>query len=135
MTTFFVLCDSGERHFPELLNTPFIGPFIKGGVAATVGWWCVIYRRPIRWNDKLTKCGCRLIWPFENLKSQIQGNTPGPNKLWDRFFWTLRTGGVKSLFRGFVPGTWRSIIANGASMLAFQVCQDIREKYVTPKKA
>jgi hypothetical protein len=41
MTTFFVLCDSGERHFPELLNTPFVGPFIKGGVAATVGWWYV----------------------------------------------------------------------------------------------
>jgi len=25
MTTFFVLCDTGERHIPEILNAPLIG--------------------------------------------------------------------------------------------------------------
>jgi solute carrier family 25 (mitochondrial carnitine/acylcarnitine transporter), member 20/29 len=114
MTTFFVLCDTFERNAPVLMHTPIVGPFLKGGVAATIGWW--------------------IIWPFENLKSQIQGNTPGPKKLWDRFFWTFANGGVRSLFRGFVPGTGRSIVANGASMLAFEWCQDLREKYLSKNK-
>jgi len=86
-----------------------IGPFLKGGVAATIGWW--------------------IIWPFENLKSQIQGNTPGPQKLWPRFFWTFKNGGVSSLFRGIGPGSLRSLIANGSSMIAYQLCQDMRMKY------
>lgn len=113
MTTFFALCDTADRHFPTLTATAFVGPFLKGGIAATIGWW--------------------VIWPFENLKSQIQARNPGPTKVWPRFFWVLKNGGVSSLFRGFVPGSWRSIIANGASMLAYQWCQDAR-KYYTSKK-
>jgi solute carrier family 25 carnitine/acylcarnitine transporter 20/29 len=35
MTTFFILVDSMVRHAPDLVNTPGIGPFIKGGVCAT----------------------------------------------------------------------------------------------------
>jgi solute carrier family 25 carnitine/acylcarnitine transporter 20/29 len=109
MTTFFCLCDTFDRHFPTMTAVPLIGPFLKGGIAATVGWW--------------------VVWPFENLKSQIQAGNPGPQKIWPRFFWTIQQGGVLSLFRGFVPGSLRSIVANGFSMLAYQWCQEIRLKY------
>jgi len=106
MTSFFIFVDSGVRHFPELINTPMIGPFIKGGVCATLAWW--------------------VVWPFETMKSQVQGNTPGPSKLWDRMAWVYRNGGVRGLFRGIVPGSTRSLIANGTSMIAFTLCQGVR---------
>ena len=110
MTTFFILCDTFDRHLPQMTSIPMIGPFLKGGIAATVGWW--------------------VVWPFENLKSQIQAGNLGPHRIWPRFFWTIQQGGVAALFRGFVPGSLRSIIANGCSMLAYQWCQELRLKYI-----
>jgi solute carrier family 25 carnitine/acylcarnitine transporter 20/29 len=109
MTTFFILVDSMVRHAPELVNTPGIGPFIKGGVCATIAWW--------------------FVWPFEVLKSQIQGNTPGPKSLWARLVYVARSGGILGLFRGIIPGSLRSLIANGSSMIVFSTCQDMRAKY------
>ncbi|KAL0486651.1 mitochondrial substrate carrier family protein L [Acrasis kona] len=35
MTTFFILEDSLVRHAPELINTPGVGPFLKGSICAT----------------------------------------------------------------------------------------------------
>ncbi|RYG52126.1 hypothetical protein EON67_01880, partial [archaeon] len=32
MTTFFTLVDSLERHYPEAISIPVIGPFMKGGM-------------------------------------------------------------------------------------------------------
>ncbi|KAL6078072.1 Mitochondrial carrier [Balamuthia mandrillaris] len=115
MTTFFILVDSAVRHIPDVINTPLIGPFIKGGVCATLSWW--------------------VIWPFETLKSQVQGNTPGPQGLWPRFLYVLRTGGVAGLFRGIVPGSSRSLIANGVSMFVFTQCQQLRERYLEAETA
>jgi len=109
MTTFFILVDSMVRHAPELVNTPGIGPFIKGGVCATVAWW--------------------FVWPFEVLKSQIQGNTPGPKTIMGRLLFVARNGGVLGLFRGILPGSLRSLIANGSSMIVFSTCQELRAKY------
>lgn len=56
--------DSGVRHLPNLINAPYVGPFLKGGLCSTISWW--------------------IIWPFETLKSQVQGNTPGPKGTFSR---------------------------------------------------
>jgi len=106
MTTFFMLVDTGVRHFPDVINAPLIGPFVKGGVCATMAWW--------------------VIWPFETLKSQVQGNTPGPSSLWQRLRFVAKNGGMRGLFRGIVPGSTRSLIANGVSMIVFTNCQALR---------
>jgi len=114
MTTFFILVDTGVRYFPDIINQPFLGPFIKGGVCATVSWW--------------------IVWPFEVAKSQIQAGTPGPSKIWPRLFWIVKNGGVSSLMRGIVPGSSRSLIANGASMIVFAQCQEQRRAYEERKR-
>jgi solute carrier family 25 carnitine/acylcarnitine transporter 20/29 len=109
MTTFFILVDTLVRHAPDLVNRPVVGPFVKGGVCSTASWL--------------------LVWPFETLKSQIQAGTPGPNTISSRFVYVLKNGGASGLFRGCVPGCTRSLIANGASMIMFSKCQDLRESY------
>jgi solute carrier family 25 carnitine/acylcarnitine transporter 20/29 len=48
MTSFFVMTDSLERHRPDIVGIPMLGPFIKGGVCATLGWI--------------------VVWPFENVR-------------------------------------------------------------------
>ena len=35
MTTYFILVDSGRRHFPEQFKRPLLGPFLASGIAAT----------------------------------------------------------------------------------------------------
>jgi len=114
MCTFFVLVDSAERHVPWLIDQPVIGPFFKGGVCATLSWW--------------------IIWPFESVKSQIQGKTEGPRHILPRIAWCVKNYGIKSLFRGILPGSYRSLIANGASMAVFSACQDLREQLLHPQR-
>jgi hypothetical protein len=43
-----VQVDHLERHHPDIVAVPLLGPFIKGGVCATIGWI--------------------LVWPFENVR-------------------------------------------------------------------
>jgi solute carrier family 25 carnitine/acylcarnitine transporter 20/29 len=114
MCTFFILVDSAERHVPWVIDQPIFGPFFKGGICATLSWW--------------------IIWPFEAVKSQIQGNTQGPKSILPRLVWCVKNYGVRSLFRGIVPGSCRSLIANGASMAVFSACQDMRERYLNAQK-
>ena len=54
MTTYFIMVDSGRRHFPDQFSRPLLGPFLTSGIAATLGWW--------------------LVWPLEYMKAQVQGN-------------------------------------------------------------
>mmetsp|Transcript_4006 Transcript_4006/g.14897 ORF Transcript_4006/g.14897 Transcript_4006/m.14897 type:complete len:308 (-) Transcript_4006:62-985(-) len=106
MTTFFMMVDTGVRHWPELMTAPLVGPFLKGGVCATVAWW--------------------LIWPWENLKNQVQAGAEGVAKDagWvERARFVLRErGGVLGLYRGIGPGSLRSIVANGAGMVIMTAC-------------
>lgn len=110
MCTFFILVDSGVRHLPNLINAPYVGPFLKGGLCSTISWW--------------------LIWPFETLKSQVQGNTPGPKGIFSRLAFVAQTGGLAGLFRGIVPGSTRSLLANGCSMIVFTQCQSLRHHFI-----
>lgn len=100
---FFVLVDHAERHHRELVNAPGVGPFIKGGVCATLAWW--------------------LAWPAETLKNRTQSGfsaaaaaaTPSPLSLVAR---------VRGVYRGIGPGTMRSVVANGAAVTVFTLCQE-----------
>ena len=107
MGTFFCLVDSLERHAPQTIAIPLFGPFLKGGVCATLGWI--------------------VVWPLENLRTQIQARAPGvPDGagVLERARHVLRErGGVPGLFRGIGPGLTRSMLANGTSMLVFDQCQ------------
>lgn len=106
MVTFFILVDYSERKIPQVLDVPILGPFFKGGICATLAWW--------------------LIWPFETIKSQIQSTNVGPKTITKRLFWFVKKYGFFSLYRGILPGSLRSLIANGSSMAVFTVCQDFK---------
>lgn len=108
MTLFFIQVDHLERHHHDLITTPLIGPFIKGGVCATVGWI--------------------LVWPLEVMKNRMQANTEklGPEVGWvTRAHAVLRADGVTGLFRGIGPGVTRSLVANGSSMIVYSKCQEM----------
>ena len=104
MTTYFILVDSYRRHFPDLLSRPLLGPFLMSGVAATFAWW--------------------VVWPLEYMKSQVQGSYGQPMSLLQRMKTVVQgRGGVLALYRGIGPGTIRSFLANGTSMIVMQYAQ------------
>ena len=63
--TFFILHDYSVRKFPDLVNAPLAGPFIKGGICATIGWV--------------------VAWPMETVKSRMQADTGAITKEWSTF--------------------------------------------------
>lgn len=95
--TFFIVVDSGRRHAPDLFSRPFLGPFLTSGVAATLGWW--------------------VIWPLEYMKSQVQSSYGQDQSVLSRMRGVVREKGFLALYRGIGPGTLRSFIANGTSMI------------------
>lgn len=105
MTTYFILVDSYRRHLPDLFARPLLGPFLMSGVAATLAWW--------------------VVWPLEYMKSQVQGSYGDQKQsLLERMRVVVRErGGVLALYRGIGPGTIRSFIANGTSMIVMQYAQ------------
>ena len=104
MCTYFILVDSGRRHAPDLFSSPLLGPFLMSGVAATLGWW--------------------VVWPLEYMKSQVQGRYGEREPVLRRMQRVVRErGGFLALYRGIGPGTLRSFIANGTSMIVMQQAQ------------
>ena len=98
MCTYFILVDSGRRRFPELFSQPVMGPFLTSGLAATIGWW--------------------VVWPLENMKSQVQGQYGRSDvSVFTRMRQVVRERGFLALYRGIGPGTIRSFLANGTSMI------------------
>ena len=64
------------------------------------------------------------IWPFEIVKNQIQaGVTEGPTTVGKRIIWLVKKNGMSYLFRGFLPGGLRGLVANGAAMMVMDICQ------------
>jgi len=104
MTTYFIMVDSMRRHMSEYFKRPLLGPFLISGVAATVGWW--------------------VVWPLEVMKSQVQGNYGKDMPLISRLklAYTDR-GGITGLYRGIVPGSIRSFLANGCAMIVMSYAQ------------
>ena len=98
---FFVLIDTADRHFPGAFTTPIFGPFAKGALCATLPWV--------------------LAWPLEVAKNQLQSGLHDGSGL-------ARLAAVikqRSVFRGIGPGLARSLVGNGAALLALDACQRI----------
>ncbi|XP_070563411.1 mitochondrial substrate carrier family protein S-like [Ptychodera flava] len=104
MTTYFILIDSGRRHCNELFQRPLIGPFLASGTAATLAWW--------------------IVWPLEYMKSQVQGNYGKEMPVLQRMRLVIKErGGFFGLYRGLLPGSIRSFLANGTSMVVMAWAQ------------
>ena len=104
MCTYFILIDWGRRNAKEAFETPILGPFLASGLAATTAWW--------------------IVWPFEYMKSQVQCDYGKKMPLFQRMRLTVRErGGFFALYRGIGPGTIRSFLANGTSMIVMQFAQ------------
>ena len=103
MGSFFVFVDALERHRPELLAVPVLGPWLKGGVCTVAAW--------------------ALVWPFEVLKSHVQAASGAEQGWRARARAVLAERGVLGLYRGIGPGLARAFVANGASMVAMAHCQ------------
>ena len=104
MNTYFIIVDNIRRNHPEVFKVTFLGPFLVSGLAATAGWW--------------------VVWPFEYMKSQIQGGYGGKESTLKRMRKIVsERGGFFALYRGLAPGTIRSFIANGTSMVVMTYAQ------------
>jgi solute carrier family 25 carnitine/acylcarnitine transporter 20/29 len=104
--TFFVLNDSAARHLPGLNSMTVLGPFVKGGVCASVGWVAA--------------------WPFEVVKNRVQADNVKnhANKSVHQLLRQIvREEGVRGLFRGILPGLSKSFVSNGAAMIALNFTQ------------
>ncbi|KAJ3296495.1 hypothetical protein HDU79_006520 [Rhizoclosmatium sp. JEL0117] len=110
MVTYFSLIDSIKRHYPQTFDTLW-GQFLASSCSATVGFW--------------------VVWPFEVLKNQVQADMPVEVKgvqvakptLMQRTQFLLKQHGVMGLYRGIWPGTLRSMVSNGFSMVVMLQAQ------------
>jgi solute carrier family 25 carnitine/acylcarnitine transporter 20/29 len=102
--TYFIIVDYMRRNHASLFATTFWGPFLISGGAATFCWW--------------------LVWPLEYMKSQVQGSYHGKQSVLSRMRLVIRErGGFFALYRGIAPGTIRSFLANGSSMVVMSYAQ------------
>lgn len=106
LTGFLCLVDHVDRHHPQLVALPVVGPFVKGSFCATLPWI--------------------VAWPAEVVKNLVQAGVMPPERrtLRSRLMFVVETrGGLAGLFRGIGPGLLRSVVANGAATLAFTTCR------------
>lgn len=102
MVTYFICIDGLRRKRPETFQTVW-GQFLASSMSATLGFW--------------------LVWPLEVMKNQVQANTNLERlrenaSFIERAKFLMEThGGIRGLYRGIVPGTIRSFMSNGASMV------------------
>lgn len=109
MCTYFIIVDSMRRHYPEVFASAVLGPFLVSGTAATLAWW--------------------IVWPLEYMKSQVQSNYGQQQPVWKRMQQVVRkNGGFLALYRGILPGTIRSFLANGTSMIVMANAQRLVSK-------
>jgi len=107
MVTYFILIDGIRRNYPDVFRHP-AGAFLASSCSATLGFW--------------------LVWPIEVLKNQVQAQTPTPSSRTPTLAERVRSlraqyGLMRGLYRGVLPGTYRSFISNGCSMVAMQYAQ------------
>ncbi|XP_040061607.1 mitochondrial ornithine transporter 1 isoform X2 [Ixodes scapularis] len=104
MTSYFIFLDSGRRHFNDYFQRPLLGPFLISGLAATAAWW--------------------IVWPLEYMKSQVQGHYGKNVSLLQRMRSVYsEKGGFAAMYRGLAPGSIRSFVANGTSMIVMSYAQ------------
>jgi solute carrier family 25 carnitine/acylcarnitine transporter 20/29 len=116
MVTYFCCIDTVKRKRPETFKTIY-GQFLVSSCSATLGFW--------------------MVWPLEVLKNQVQADmslqvgreyrgkssfgrpieTIVQPTLLQRAQYLISTHGVRGLYRGILPGTIRSFLSNGFSMV------------------
>ncbi|KAJ3202528.1 hypothetical protein HK099_001814, partial [Clydaea vesicula] len=102
MVWYFCAIDSIRRNHPEVFSSPS-GQFLASSTVATLGFW--------------------IVWPTEVLKNQVQAGTKIKGKTsaistMDRLNDLMKNhGGIRGLYRGILPGTYRSFFANGFSIV------------------
>eukprot|EP00960_Hanusia_phi_P066866 766494-Hanusia_phi.AAC.4 len=109
--TFFILNDYAVRLIPDVVNAPVVGPFVKGGVCATIGWL--------------------LAWPIEVVKSRVQADSTSSysNKNTIRLIREIvKEEGLARTFRGIGPGICKSFVSNGAAMFMFHFLHEFMEE-------
>lgn len=110
LCAYFVILDSMRRHHADLYQSTLFGPFFVAGLAATSGWW--------------------VVWPLEYMKSQVQCSYGKDQSVWLKMRAVVREkGGFIALYRGIFPGTIRSFLANGASMIVMANSHKIVTKF------
>ena len=107
MSTFFVLIDHTERHYPGLWDRPG-GSFMKGSFCATSGWV--------------------LAWPLELAKNLAQSGLHARSSAFARLQAIVRERGLAGMYRGLGPGLLRSVIGNGAAVTAFDLTNDYMDR-------
>lgn len=131
MTTYFILVDSTRRHYPQAFSNP-IGQFLVSSCSATLGFWLiwpfetlknqVQASTPIYAVDQLRAAGIRtgaeVIAAASNpaTAAALPPHLLKPT-LRDRARYLIFTHGIGGLYRGIGPGTARSMISNGCSMV------------------
>eukprot|EP01117_Protostelium_nocturnum_P002220 TRINITY_DN1285_c1_g1_i1.p1 TRINITY_DN1285_c1_g1~~TRINITY_DN1285_c1_g1_i1.p1 ORF type:complete len:297 (-),score=70.28 TRINITY_DN1285_c1_g1_i1:224-1114(-) len=109
LTAFFIFLEYSKRvDMPSQWR-----PLLSGGICSTMAW--------------------TLVWPFDVIKSQVQGSTSN-----ESFSTKARihyqNNGIRGFFRGYGPGATRSLIANGLSMVAFVETEVYLRKYWDKKR-
>jgi solute carrier family 25 carnitine/acylcarnitine transporter 20/29 len=100
LTSFFIIFDTTRRHFPDTFSRPILGPYLSGSISATFAWW--------------------VVWPLEYMKSQVQADYGQNIPVLQRMRNVIRAkGGIVGLYRGIGPGTLRSFVANGPSLIVY----------------
>lgn len=98
---FFIYMDKTRPYRELTFGTHALGTFFFTGFCATAAWWT--------------------IWPLEYMKSQIQGGYGEQNlPLLQRLAGVVRERGFLGLYRGLGPGSARSFLANGMSMMVMK---------------
>ena len=95
------LCNLG--YVPSLLmdeKAQNLSPFAKGAICANLAWLSV--------------------WPFDVVKTQQQSGNYGSKTTAELLHDNFQRG---RLFRGVLPGLFRSTIANGSSMVLYEYVQ------------
>lgn len=115
MFTSFMIMVGMARDYTNLMESK-AGNFVVGAIAGTLCWY--------------------IVWPFEYVKNQIQAETTGVgNTIMERWKFAMQeAGGIRGLYRGFVPGTFCYVLRNGAAMLSMAIVNDMFFKMGWRKK-
>lgn len=115
MGTFYVTADYISRDLPDVVNIPWVGPFVKGAVSGVVA--------------------TTVSYPLDSVATMVKAGTTTPDQS-RRFatFHTIRSlyqdRGVRSgLYRGYCAGAARALVANGFAMLAYTTVDDLQRHW------
>lgn len=104
LPSYFIFLDTFRRKFNFAFQSNILGPFLVSGSASCMAWL--------------------IVWPLENIKSQIQANYMKEKNIFKQIGLIVKDrGGIPGLYRGISPGLIRSFFANGSAFVAMSYAQ------------